>query len=160
MYQVEYKVDSLHERKLSGRHGAWEMETSLLRMYKNRFWTQEAQVLGGAACMLVMMWIPGTWCGIQHTLLYSVMTTEHNTWYDDMIVVFVVLTLSHGYNAVRGHRTGSNNSGAEDYLRRKTNKKQHQDNTHHNWNKSYAVPQTKIKGEISGRTVRIKIHTW
>ena len=33
----------------------------------------------------------------------------------------VVLTLSHGYNAVRGHRTGSNNSGMENYLRRKTN---------------------------------------
>ena len=28
-------------------------------------------------------------------------------------VVVVVLTLTHGYNAVRGHRTGSNNSGAE-----------------------------------------------
>ena len=34
-------------------------------------------------------------------------------------VVVVVLTLSHGYNAVRGHRTGSRNSGAEDFLRRK-----------------------------------------
>ena len=34
--------------------------------------------------------------------------------------VFVVLTLSYRCNAVRGHRTGSNNSGAEDYLRRKT----------------------------------------
>ena len=32
----------------------------------------------------------------------------------------VVLTLSHRYNAVRGHRTGSNNSGVEDCLRRKT----------------------------------------
>ena len=30
-----------------------------------------------------------------------------------VIVVVVVLTLTHGYNAVRGHRTGSNNSGAE-----------------------------------------------
>ena len=37
-------------------------------------------------------------------------------------IVVVVLTLTHGYNAVRGHRTGSNNSGAENYLRRKTNK--------------------------------------
>ena len=37
-------------------------------------------------------------------------------------IVVVVLTLTHRYNAVRGHRTGSNNSGAEDYLRRKTNK--------------------------------------
>ena len=36
--------------------------------------------------------------------------------------VVVVLTVTHGYNAGRGHRTGSNNSGAEDYLRRKTNK--------------------------------------
>ena len=36
-----------------------------------------------------------------------------------VVVVVVVLTLSHGYNAVRGHRTGSNNSGTEDYLRRK-----------------------------------------
>ena len=26
-----------------------------------------------------------------------------------VVVVVVVLTLSHGYNAVRGHRTGSNN---------------------------------------------------
>ena len=38
-------------------------------------------------------------------------------------VVVVVLTLSHGYNAVRGHRTGSNDSGAEDYLRKEPNKK-------------------------------------
>ena len=37
-------------------------------------------------------------------------------------VVAVVLTLTHGYNAVRGHKSGSSNSGAEDYLRRKTNK--------------------------------------
>ena len=37
----------------------------------------------------------------------------------DVVVVVVVLTLTHGYNAVRGHRTGSNNSGAEDYPRRK-----------------------------------------
>ena len=34
----------------------------------------------------------------------------------------VVLTLTHRYNAVRGHRTGSNNSGAEDYLKREENK--------------------------------------
>ena len=38
-----------------------------------------------------------------------------------VVVVVVVLTLIHRYNAVRGHRTGSNNSGAEDYRRRKTN---------------------------------------
>ena len=36
----------------------------------------------------------------------------------------VVLTLTHRYNAVRGLRTGSNNSGVQDYLRRKTDKKQ------------------------------------
>ena len=36
-----------------------------------------------------------------------------------VVVVAVVLTLTHRYNAVRGHRTGSKNSGAEDYLRRK-----------------------------------------
>ena len=42
-----------------------------------------------------------------------------------IVVVLVVLTSTHRYNALRGHRrTGSNNSGAEDYLRRKTNKKQ------------------------------------
>ena len=35
--------------------------------------------------------------------------------------VVVVHTLTHRHNTVRGHRTGSNNSGAEDYLRRKTN---------------------------------------
>ena len=33
-----------------------------------------------------------------------------------------VLTLTHRYNAVRGHRAGSNNSATENYLRRKTNK--------------------------------------
>ena len=38
-----------------------------------------------------------------------------------VVVVVVVLTFTDGYNAVRGHRTGSNNSGVEDY-RRKTNK--------------------------------------
>ena len=30
-----------------------------------------------------------------------------------VVVVAVVLTLTHRYNADRGHRTGSNNSGAE-----------------------------------------------
>ena len=39
-----------------------------------------------------------------------------------MYHVYVVLTITHGYNAVRGHRTGSNNSVVEDYLRRKTTK--------------------------------------
>ena len=36
-----------------------------------------------------------------------------------VVVVVVVLTLTHRYNAVRGHRTGSNKSGAEEYLRGK-----------------------------------------
>ena len=41
-----------------------------------------------------------------------------------VVVVVVVLTLfSHCYNAVRGHRAGSSNSVAEEYLRRKTTKK-------------------------------------
>ena len=31
----------------------------------------------------------------------------------------VVLTLSHRYNVVHGNKTGSNNSGAENYPRRK-----------------------------------------
>ena len=39
-------------------------------------------------------------------------------------VVVFVLTLTHRCNAVRGHRTGSDNSVAEDYLRKKTNKRQ------------------------------------
>ena len=34
-------------------------------------------------------------------------------------IVVVVLTLTDSYNSVRGHRTGSNDSGAGDYLRRK-----------------------------------------
>ena len=38
------------------------------------------------------------------------------------VLCCVVLTLTHHYNAVRGHRTGSNTSGTEDYLRKKTNK--------------------------------------
>ena len=38
-------------------------------------------------------------------------------------VVLTTAVVTHRYNiAVRGHRTGSNNSGAEDYLRRNTNK--------------------------------------
>ena len=44
-----------------------------------------------------------------------------------VVVVVVVFTLTHGYNAVRRHRTGSNNSGAEDYLRRE-NKQKTEDN--------------------------------
>ena len=34
----------------------------------------------------------------------------------------VFLTINNRYDAVRGHRTGSTNSGVEDYLTRKTNK--------------------------------------
>ena len=47
-------------------------------------------------------------------------------------IVVVVLTLTHGYNAVRGHRTGSNNSGAEDYFRRRKTNKNTEDNTQNN----------------------------
>ena len=36
---------------------------------------------------------------------------------DDFVAV--VLTLTHRYNAVRGHRTGSNSSGVEEGLRQK-----------------------------------------
>ena len=57
-----------------------------------------------------------------------------------LVDVIVVLTLSHRYNAVRGHRTGSNNSGAEDYLRRKTNTKQ---KIIHTVTKTDRIPQTK-----------------
>ena len=39
-----------------------------------------------------------------------------------LIGLIVVHIFTHHYNGVRGHRTGSNKSGAEDYLRRKTNK--------------------------------------
>ena len=51
---------------------------------------------------------------------------KHPAHHLNVVVVVVVLTLTHCYNAVRGHRTGSNNSRAEDHLtsRRKTNKKQ------------------------------------
>ena len=48
----------------------------------------------------------------------------------DTVVVVVLTLLTHRYEAVRGHRTGSNNSGAEDYLRRETNKAE--DNTRNN----------------------------
>ena len=58
------------------------------------------------------------------------------------VVVVVVLTLTHRYNAVRGQRTGSNNSGAEDYRRRKTNKKQ---KIIHKITETNRKPQTKIK---------------
>ena len=36
-------------------------------------------------------------------------------------VAVIVLTSTHRHYAVRGHRTGSNTSGVEDYLRRGTN---------------------------------------
>ena len=44
--------------------------------------------------------------------------TAELLYYPTVVVVVVVLRLRHRYNAVRGHRTGSSNSGAEDYLRR------------------------------------------
>ena len=51
----------------------------------------------------------------------------------------VVLTLTHRYNAVSGHRTGSNNSGAEDYLRGKNKIKQKMTHTITETNR---IPQT------------------
>ena len=67
----------------------------------------------------------------------------------------VVLTLTYRYSAVRCHSAGSNNSGAVDYLRRKTNKKQKMSHTQ-NWNKSYTSDK-KEKCEISIRTYQIRI---
>ena len=54
----------------------------------------------------------------------------------------VVLTLTHRYNAVRGHMTGSNNSRAEDYLKMKTNEKQ---KIIHRITETNRIPQRKIK---------------
>ena len=54
----------------------------------------------------------------------------------------VVPTLTHRYNAVRGHRSGSNNSGAEDYLRRKTSQKP---KVIHTITETSRIPQTKLK---------------
>ena len=45
--------------------------------------------------------------------------------------IVVVLTLTHRYNAVRGHRTASNNSGAEKLPQEKKQIKA-KDNTHNN----------------------------
>ena len=60
------------------------------------------------------------------------------------VAVAVVLTLTHCYkNAVRGHRTGSNSSGAEDYLRRKTNKNGRKHTQHAT--ETNRTPQTKTK---------------
>ena len=43
-------------------------------------------------------------------------------FYSKSSVVVVVLRLTHRYNGVRGHMTGSNNSGSEQFLKKKTNK--------------------------------------
>ena len=59
----------------------------------------------------------------------------------DTVVVTVFLTLIYRYSAARGHRKGSNNSGAEDYLRRKTNKQ----NIVHTITETNRIPQTKVK---------------
>ena len=56
-------------------------------------------------------------------------------------LVVVVLTLIHRCNALRGHRTGSNYSGMEDYLRRKANKQK----VMHSKTETNRTPQTKIK---------------
>ena len=60
-----------------------------------------------------------------------------------VIVVVVVLTLTHGYNAVRGHRTGSNNSGAEIISGGK--QLTTEGNTHNNQNKSCTSDKKKNK---------------
>ena len=52
-----------------------------------------------------------------------------------VIIIYLFLTFIHRYNAVRGRRAGSINSGVEDYPKKKTNKTV--DSTHHSWNKSY-----------------------
>ena len=73
-------------------------------------------------------------------------------------VVVVVLTLTHGYNAVRGHRTGSNNSGgAEDLPQEDKQKNRREDNTHNNWNKS-DTSDKKLK--VKSGHVRTKIHIY
>ena len=72
----------------------------------------------------------------------------------DTVVVVVLTLLTHRYEAVRGHRTGSNNSGAEDYLRRKTHKTE--DNTH-KITETDRIPQTEKK-KVRSAYVRIKIH--
>ena len=64
-----------------------------------------------------------------------------------VIAVVVVLALTHGYNAVRGHRTDSNNSGAENYLRRETNK-----------NRRYLVVHTITEtNRIPPQTLKLKM---
>ena len=47
----------------------------------------------------------------------------------DNVVVVAVVILTHGYNAVRGHRTGANNSGAE-ILPQEEKQLKTEDNTH------------------------------
>ena len=51
-------------------------------------------------------------------LAITVLDSDMNT----IIIVVVVHTLTYRYNAVRGHRTGSNNSGVEDSLPQEENK--------------------------------------
>ena len=69
-------------------------------------------------------------------------------------MLVVVLTITHRYNAVRGHRTGSNNSGAEYYLRRSTNK-----------NRRWCTQQLKNilylrRKKVRSAYVRIEIHIY
>ena len=58
----------------------------------------------------------------------------------------VVDVLTHRYNAVRGHRTGYNNSAVQGYLRQRGNKeKKQKKNTIHKITETNRIPD-KIKG--------------
>ena len=62
-----------------------------------------------------------------------------------VVAVVVVFTLTHRCNAVRGHRTDSNNSGAEDYLWRKTSKRKKIMHTTTETNRMPPTKNTKVR---------------
>ena len=59
--------------------------------------------------------------GLGAPTLIGLLTSLMNSTVVSLFVVGLTLT-HHDYNAVRGHRKGTNNSGAEDYFRKETNK--------------------------------------
>ena len=63
-------------------------------------------------------------------------------------MVVVVLTLTHRYNSVRGHRTGSNISEADGYLGKETIKQ----NIIHKITETNGISQTRIKKRGDKRT--------